>query len=326
MLELLLALAILFPFVFFIFCLEKFIMIKLPIIIIQLIFCCILLFSNNYYKKHELWKNGKYELIHELPFSPICELTVYYGKGGSFDYLGVYTLYDRTYSLNKTGNYTKKCLDNYYIDYNNICPITQIYLYKPQSFEYSSFHELIIRYGIISNRIIYYSNNYSSDGRLFETTKEFSTKLNFDSEYDSEYFKKIKKKEEHKISNPLIKLKNYIKYADFICLLLLILSFIYTFFEKCDNREFNFIKIINIFIQIIIFILYLFRYIKFIKVKNFFFNNEDIYGYTQKEVNYYPDPLLNIDSIPVALSFYILIINAIYAIVPEKCKCWVIVI
>ena len=85
----------------------------------------------------------------------------------------------------------------------------------------------------------------------------------------------MKEIEDKKSINPLIELKHYIKYADYICLLLIILCFIYIFLETYDNHKFNYFKIINIIIEIAIFILYLIRFLKFIKVKEYFFNNKN---------------------------------------------------
>ena len=243
----------------------------------------------------------KYEAIHELSFYPVYEIYSINNRNDSINnrsdsiykrngYLVINSLEDKKFSIIKTEKFSKKCLENYYINSEYECPITQIYLENEKSYIYSSFHEVIIKEpqdyfysteysGYNYNRqsyqnktiYLYYTNNQSdSYGQLFSVENILETYNQFKSEIDSNYFEKLKRTEDNKIKNPLIGLKNYIKYTDFICLLLIILCFINTFFETCDNRKFNYFKIINIFIEISFFILYLVRYIKFIKVKNFF--------------------------------------------------------
>ena len=287
-----------------------------------------------------------YETVHELSFYPVYEIYLKNNGTKIYDYLGVKSLEDKKFSLIKTEQYSKKCLENYYINSEFECPITQIYLESEKSYNYSSFHEIIIKPSYshksdLYTKYIYYTNNNTnnseSSGKLYSITSILDTNFHFKSELDSDYFEKLKRFEDNKIKNPLKDLKNYTKYADYICLLLLILCFINIFFEICDNRKFNYFKIINIFIEFALFFLYLFRYIKFIKVKTFFFDNEDIYKKYEYEYHYlngveykvennktdkdyyFPKKYFNIDSFPITLLICLLIFNFIYAVIPEKC-------
>ena len=139
---------------------------KIVMIIIQFIFCVVLLVTN-FDKKHFLLKGIKYEAIHELPFNPVYEIYLENKGIGIYDYLVVNTLNDRKFSLIKTEKYSKKCLDNYYINSELECPITQIYLENEKSYIYSSFHELIIKGPIYK----YSDYTYYNLGKTQQTDK-----------------------------------------------------------------------------------------------------------------------------------------------------------
>ena len=124
MLELLATTAVLFLFFFFLFFFfEKFIIMKIIIIIIQFILYIVLL-TNTFYKKQFLWKGMKYETVYELSFNPVYEIKLESNDNGKNNYLVINTLNDRKYSLIKTEKYSKKCLENYYINSELECPIT----------------------------------------------------------------------------------------------------------------------------------------------------------------------------------------------------------
>ena len=95
--------------------------------------------------------------------------------------------------------------------------------------------------------------------------------------------------------------------------------------EVRKNSGFNYFKILNIIIQFAIFGLYLVRYMKFIKVKEFFFDNKYFYK-NKNEENvkggyYFPNKVFNIDSFPLAISINILLFNILYLIIPKKYHC-----
>ena len=145
MFELLATTGLLSPlFFFFLLCFDKFIIVKIFTITVQFILCIILL-TNNFYKKHFLWKRMKYEEIHELNFYPVYEIYPINNSSGFLDHLVVNSLKDKKFSIIKTEQFSKKCLDNYYINSENECPITQIYIEYEKSSLYNSFHELIIK-------------------------------------------------------------------------------------------------------------------------------------------------------------------------------------
>ena len=88
--ELLITILVLLPCFLFLFCFSDiFIMIKIPMIITQFILCIILL-SNNFYKKHSLWtKINKYEAIQELSFYPVYEIYPVNNSDGFFSHFNV---------------------------------------------------------------------------------------------------------------------------------------------------------------------------------------------------------------------------------------------
>ena len=68
-------------------------------------------------------------------------------------------------------------------------------------------------------------------------------------------------------------------------------------------------------IQISLLTIYSIRYSKFIKVKQFFSDNEYYY---KKDGYYYPNKVFNIDSFPIGVTINILLINLLYIIIPQK--------
>ena len=118
----------------------------------------------------------------------------------------------------------------------------------------------------------------------------------------------------NKISNPVIDFKYFIKFFDVICIFLIITSLFFSLFEHADDLKFGVVRIFNIFLQLIILIIYIIRYSKFINVKQFLIDNEDIY----KNDGYYPNKGINFDSVPLVISINIFIINTLYIIFPNR--------
>ena len=58
------------------------------------------------------------------------------------------------------------------------------------------------------------------------------------------------------------------------------------------------------------------RFIKFIEIKKFLFENKDIYS--DKNESYYPNSIFNIDSFPIALSLNIFVFKAFFGVFPKK--------
>ena len=98
---------------------------------------------------------------------------------------------------------------------------------------------------------------------------------------------------------------------------MIITSFLLSFFEYIDDRKFGALRIINIILQLIILTIYILRFDKFIKVKQFLLDNRDIY----ESDSYFPNKVFNIDSFPLALSTIIFIINILYIIYPNHELC-----
>ena len=102
---------------------------------------------------------------------------------------------------------------------------------------------------------------------------------------------KIARKEFNKISNPILDFKYFIKFFDVYCLIIISISLFISFYESDNDINFGVIRIYNSILQLIILIIYIIRYTKFIKVKQFLFDNEDIY----KNDSYFPNKIINFD-------------------------------
>ena len=70
----------------------------------------------------------------------------------------------------------------------------------------------------------------------------------------------------------------------------------------------------NVIIHAIIFVLYLIRFMKFIKVKKFLFDNKILFSYD----DYLPNKYFNIDSFPIAVEINIFLFYILYMIFPKK--------
>jgi len=116
-----------FLIIFFLF--PEFQQMKTVLIFFQLIISIILL-SNNFYKRHNLYEMEKYNNIQNLNFEPIISLNETYYDNGTFKDIIYATSPYTEYSFVKTEKFSVKCLDNYFIESNYICPITDIQLKK----------------------------------------------------------------------------------------------------------------------------------------------------------------------------------------------------
>ena len=120
---------------------------------------------------------------------------------------------------------------------------------------------------------------------------------------DSFDISKIARKEKNKISNPIIDLKNYIKYCVILIFVIILSSIYYTFMEFFGSLKIDQFKILNVLTQIKKLIFYSIRFSKFIKVKDFLFDNEDIYD--NDDESYFPNSYFHIDSFPLEISINI---------------------
>ena len=261
----------------------------------------IILLSNNFYKKHSLYDLPRINYIQKTDFKPIKSFSNGY-------YYSYDTLTNTEFSIIKTEKYSKKCIENYYIENDNPCPVTDITFIEEQNDNCIVYNKVQVGY----DEHFYYTNDNKS-GKLYKSFDYYDFKKNIEDSFD---VSKIARKEKNKISNPVIDLKNYIKYCDVILLLSVFASIYYTFMESYYTLKYDQFKILNVLIQIEIMIFYIIRFTKFIKEKKFFFDNKDIYD--NDEESYFPNSCFNIDSFPLALSINIFIYEILHYFFPKK--------
>ena len=302
MIELLYTTLVLFGFffpLFLVFPVFKFM--KIIIISFQLILSFILLFKN-FYKKHSLYNPSRFQNIHTTDFYPIT------GLYKTNNIISFNRMTNNKFSLIETEKYSKQCLEHYFISENESCPITDIKIGEANSNIYHNYIQLN------DTHYIY----YTKENKLNKLYKSFNYIDYKDNNEDIFSLDKIIRKEYNKLSNPILDFKYFTKYFDVICPLLIFSSIIYSLFEPLNHLKCNFPIIVNFLFQIIIFILYLIRFMKFIDIKNFLFDNKDIY----KDDSYYPIEIFNIDSFPFALSLNLFLYYLLFILFPKKIACF----
>jgi len=280
---------------------------KIIIVFFQLIVSIILLF-NVFYKKHSLYELPKFEYIQKTDFAPIKSLYETFDENGEFKDIKFETLSNTEFSFIKTQKYSQKCLENYYLEKNVICPITDIKLEEEPNDKYSNYNQIQIS----DNEFLYFTND-NKLGKLYKSFKYLDFKNNIEDSFDINI---ISRKENNKLSNPIIKLKNYINICDLFILICIFVSLYYSFMEYYSNFKYNQFEYLNILTQLEILVLYILRFLKFIKVKDFLFDNKDIYD--NDDESYFPNKYFNIDSFPLAVTINIFIYNILYLIFPNK--------
>jgi len=292
--------------VLFIFCFVFFIIFptfkqtKMIMIIIQFIFATILV-SKNFYRKHSLYSAPPVQYIQSTSFYPIKSFYPYYDSNREFVNISYNTKDDNKFSLIQTEKYSTQCLEHYFIEKGEICPITDI------KFE-TEMNNIYKDYIQISDDEYFYYTNQNKLGKLYRSFNYTEFEGNREDSLTNDEINKIARKEFNKISNPILDFKYFIKFFDIISIILIITSFCLSIFEDEDDRKLGVLRIINITLQIIILIIYIARSSKFLKVKQFLFDNEDIY----ENDSYFPNKVFNMDSFPLALSINIFIINTLY--------------
>ena len=275
-------------------------------IIIQLIFSFALV-SKILYKNHSLYNAPNVQYIQRTDFYPIKSLSKVENGDGVFQNIS-YTLMDNNeFSLVQTEKYSTQCLEHYFIKKGEICPITDIKFDNKSSNIYNN----VIQKG---NEEYFYYTNQNKLGKLYKSFNYSELEEKNEDTFSNDEINKIFRKEINKISNPIIDFKYFIKFFDVICIFLIITSLFFSLFEYGDDLKFGVVRIFNIFLQLIILIIYIIRYSKFINVKQFLIDNEDIY----KNDGYYPNKGINFDSVPLAISINIFIINTLYIIFPNR--------
>ena len=300
--------SVIFGFFFlFYLMLPNFKYMKSLIITFQLIISFILL-SKNFYKKHSLYKDPKFEYIQNINFYPIKSIYKTYDENGDFNNIGFITMNSNKFSLIKTQKYSIQCLEHYFILANESCPITDIKLEeeKKSENEYENYSYIQIS----NNEYLYYTNN-NQLGKLYKSFNYSEFKENKEDIFTIE---EIVRKEYNKLKNPIIDFKFFIQFFDKICASLISISFVYSFFESSNDRKLGWFRVFNIIIQLIILLIYIIRNIKFIKVKDFLSDNEDIY----EDESYKPNKYFNIDGFPLSLPITLIFFNILYVIFPNK--------
>ena len=264
----------------------------------------IILLSNNFYKKHSLYKEAHFEYIHVTDFNPIKSLKKDYYEDGTFKDFSFDTLGSSEFSLIRTEKYAIKCLEDYYINKNESCPITDIKLGNKNDKIYKDYIQ------INENEYIFYTNE-NQLGKLYKSFNYSDFKENKE---DSFSIDEIKRKENNKLANPIYDFKSYIKFCDVFCFLLILLSLWCTIFETLE--DYDIFKIYSFLLRIILIILQFIRFDKFIEMKKFFLVNKDIYD--TKYEHYFPNEIFNIDGFPLAILINIFIFNFLYFLIPDK--------
>ena len=298
-------LVVIFPF-FFLF--KEFKPLKLALIFFQFILSVIFL-SDNFYKDQSLYKDPNFNNIQSTDFKPIISLYETIDDDG-FKTISFDTMDNPEFSLTKTQQYSIKCFENYYITTIETCPINDIKLGNKNDKIYDDYIQ------INDNEYIYYTKENNLP-KLYKQFKYSDFKSNED--YNAFSLDTIIRTEFNKLSNPIYDFKSYIQFCDVVCLLLILFSFFLTIPEPLNVRKCDYGRLFNYGSQIIIIVLQILRFIKFVDVKNFFFDNEDIYN--KQNENYFPTKIFNIDSFLLALSFDIFLYNALCACFPNKVAC-----
>ena len=282
---------------------------KMIMIIIQLIFSFILV-SKNFYKKHSLYSAPRVQYIQSLDFYPINYINRTDNINGTFKNIIYDTMSDNKFSLIQTKKYSTQCLEHYFIKKNEACPITDIKFDN----KFSKIYQDSIQ--ISDNEYCYYTNK-NKLGKLYKSLYYSEFEGIKENAFTYEDINKIARKEFNKISNPILNFKYYINFFDVICPMLIITSLCISLFEHVDDHKLGMLRIMNISIQIIILIIYIVRFYKFIRVKQFLFDNKDIY----ENDSYFSNKHFNIDSFPLALSINLFIINTLYIVYPNHELC-----
>ena len=285
--------------------------------IFQLIFYCVIFFTSKY-KNNYLWEDTTFEPIQQLPCPVITDIKVI-----NYSYIYLYhleleTLY-QNFSLIKTDEYSKECLLNYFVKITDKCPITDIVVINnSEKYYYSdlTYYSSLKFFDVY----IYYKRN-SKYGKLYNSYKKFIRKdyifyeklnITFLSELDYKNILMIKLLEENKLLIPFSRLKKICYFTDYLWCIIFPISLFYYIIETRDDKKWNYFRVIDYFLQIILFAIYIVRFIFFIDVKNFYKYTKDIcknmdiniellFKIDKYRNTYYPNLNVNAESLPVAI-------------------------
>ena len=168
----------------------------------------------------------------------------------------------------------KKSIYYFYLSQSEICPIIDIIVEYSNYNTYSDYERIEI-----NNGYIYYKRDYQQ-GKFYDSIKidlaynnkyilidnKYKT-IKFSYSFDYQNIETIKRLEENKLLKPFKNFKNYKNITDFICLFILIFSIIYYWMGSKKDNNWNYFKIIDNSLQLILFIFYLIRFILFYLIK-----------------------------------------------------------
>ena len=299
---------LLIPFFIIFLIVPAFKYMKIIMIFIQLIFSFTLV-SKILYKKHSLYSAPTVKYTHSTNFLPIKSLYKTENEEGIPD-ISFNTMDDNKFSIIKTEEYSIQCLENYFISKDETCPLTDIIFNDRESSIYNDYIQ-------VSDNVYFYYTNENKKGKLYKSFNYYEFEENKEDSLTNEEINKIARKELNKISNPILDMKHFIKFYDVICIFIIFFSLLISLFEDTRDRKCGVVRILNICFQLIILIIYIIRFTKFIKIKEFLFDNEDIY----KNDSYFPNKFMNFVSAPLAISINIFIINILYFAFPNHYLC-----
>ena len=282
---------------------------KMIMIFIQLIFSIVLV-TKILYKKHSLYSAPIVNFIQRTDFFPIQYLYKIDDAEGVFQNISFDKMDNNEFSIIKTDKYPNQCLEHYFIKKDETYPITDIRLYNETKKNYNDYLQ-------ISNNAYFYYTNQNKLGKLYKSFNYTEFEENKEDSFSNDEINKLARKELNKMYNPILDFKYFIKFFDVVCIILVINSLLITPLEDSKDRKFGVLRIINTFVQFSILIIYIIRFLKFTKVKQFLFDNRDIY----ENDSYFPNKGLNLDSVPLAISINFFIINIFYLIFPNHKFC-----
>ena len=302
---------------------------KIYFYLFQFIVWIILVATSNY-KNHYLY-NPTYESVHNPPYPPIKGIELVNDGSTLKELKPIYST--SKYSHVQTDIFSKECLENYFLPSDEDCPFTDIIVEYDGSKSYPDYQEITIGTGAV-----FYRNDFKK-GRLYQniilsptddavnsiTIDSTKMQITFSSSFDSEDATLVKRLEENKLSDPYKRFRGYIEsFWDYIYLFLFIFSVTYFLMESRDDRKWNYFKIIDYIAQLIILFISLVRFSFFVRVKNFFNKNNDLYDDVDMKFdkvkyfdNYFPSDY-SIQGFPLSISLSMLFFFIIFLIFPKK--------
>ncbi len=284
---------------------------------IQLVLIIFFLVTNNFYKNLTLWKQPNFQPIQQLQFSPLANILYYENEDENITEKFYFETSPKLYSIIPLKYFSKECFKNFYINELEACPILDIIIQDNQINIYKNYTELKIK-----NKYLYFTHKKEL-GKLYIVKNNNNINindlfLNFEKKIDNINLEIIARKEYDKNDNPTKPLKYFSKYFDFICLSLIIITIFVFWGEPKSERKCNKFKILNLCIEIIIFLVLLVRYILFIKLKKFLFENEDVYKFSELSEDYFPNRFYNFDSFPISISINIFLYYLFHFLLEKK--------